>query len=233
MPRCPRRCSITGRHRSTSSAGAHRTTTAGQYLGTEEFDAALARSDASGYAPAAVILDGVMQSDGVNVLDPEHVREIHRRSQAAGALWIADEVQGGHGRTGDHMWSYQRFGITPDFVTLGKPMGNGHPVAALITRRELLHEFGDETVIFSTFGGNPVSAAAALAVLDVLEDERVLPRVVRAGEALRAAVREATTDVECVGDVRGIGLANAIENRHGSIQQAARSGDRGRACATP
>lgn len=183
----------------------------GQYLGTEEFEAALGRAEASGYAPAAVILDGVMQSDGVNVLDPEHVRAIHRRSQEAGALWIADEVQGGHGRTGEHMWSFQRFSITPDFVTLGKPMGNGHPVAALITQRELLHDFGDETVIFSTFGGNPVSAAAALAVLDVLDDERVLPRVVRAGEALRSAVREATADVECVGEVRGIGLANAIE----------------------
>ena len=72
------------------------------------------------------------------------------------------------------MWSFQRFGITPDFVTLGKPMGNGHPVAAVITRREIAARFADETVFFSTFGGNPVSAAAALAVLDVLDDERVL-----------------------------------------------------------
>jgi 4-aminobutyrate aminotransferase-like enzyme len=109
------------------------------------------------------------------------------------------------------MWSFQRFGIVPDFVTLGKPMGNGHPVAAVITRREFLEGLADETVIFSTFGGNPVSAAAALAVLDVLEDERVLPRVAATGEALRAAVRDATRDVGCVGDVRGTGLANAIE----------------------
>ncbi len=77
-------------------------------------------------------------------------------------------------------------------MTLGKPMGSGHPVAAVITRREFLEGFADETVVFSTFGGNPVSAAAGLAVLDVLEDERVLPRVVAAGEALRAAVREGT-----------------------------------------
>src|SRR4051812_1925408 len=90
-------------------------------------------------------------------------------------------------------------------------MGNGHPVAAVITRRELLEGLADETVIFSTFGGNPVSAAAALAVLDVLEDERVLPRVSVAGEALREAVRDATNDVSCVGDVRGMGLANGIE----------------------
>jgi 4-aminobutyrate aminotransferase-like enzyme len=134
-----------------------------------------------------------------------------RRTREAGALWIADEVQGGHGRTGDAMWSFQRFGIEPDFVTLGKPMGNGHPVAAVITRRDFLEDLADETVIFSTFGGNPVSAAAALAVLDVLEDERVLPRVALTGEVLREAVRDATHDVSRVGDVRGTGLANAIE----------------------
>ena len=102
-------------------------------------------------------------------------RRVVRPTHAVGGLWIADEVQGGHGRTGDAMWSFQRFGIMPDFVTLGKPMGNGHPVAAVITRREIAARFADETVFFSTFGGNPVSAAAGLAVLDVLEDEHVLP----------------------------------------------------------
>jgi 4-aminobutyrate aminotransferase-like enzyme len=139
------------------------------------------------------------------------VSDLVRRTHEAGALWIADEVQGGHGRTGEAMWSFQRLGIEPDIVTLGKPMGNGHPVAAVITRRELLEGLADETVIFSTFGGNPVSAAAALAVLDVLEDERVLPRVAATGEALRDALRDATRDAPCVGDVRGTGLANGIE----------------------
>ena len=109
------------------------------------------------------------------------------------------------------MWSFQRFGIEPDVVTLGKPMGNGHPVAAVITRRELAERFGQETVFFSTFGGNPVSAAAGLAVLDVLEDERVLPRVVAAGEALRVAIRDVATRHPAIGDVRGMGLANGIE----------------------
>ena len=183
----------------------------GKHLDSTEFGAALARLEAKGLPPAAVILDGVMQSDGVQVLTPEYVADLVRRTHEAGALWIADEVQGGHGRTGEAMWSFQRFGIDPDFVTLGKPMGNGHPVAAVITRREFLEGFADETVVFSTFGGNPVSAAAGLAVLDVLEDERVLPRVVTAGEALRAAVREATAGAPCVGEVRGVGLANAIE----------------------
>jgi 4-aminobutyrate aminotransferase-like enzyme len=124
---------------------------------------------------------------------------------------VADEVQGGHGRTGEAMWSFERFGIEPDFVTLGKPMGNGHPVAAVITRREIAERMAEHTVVFSTFGGNQVSVAAAHGVLDVIADERVLPRVVDAGEALRAAVRAVVEPFDCVGDVRGMGLANAIE----------------------
>jgi 4-aminobutyrate aminotransferase-like enzyme len=183
----------------------------GHHLDSTEFEAALARLEAKGLPPAAVILDGVMQSDGVQVLTADYVSDLARRTREAGALWIADEVQGGHGRTGEAMWSYERFGITPDFVTLGKPMGNGHPMAAVITRREYLQGFAQETVLFSTFGGNPVSAAAGLAVLDVLRDERVLPRVVTTGEALRTSIREATSNSDCLGDVRGVGLAIGLE----------------------
>jgi 4-aminobutyrate aminotransferase-like enzyme len=178
---------------------------------TSGFAAALDQLASRGVAPAMTILDGVLQSDGIYDLEPAYVRELVRLTHAAGGLWVADEVQGGHGRTGDEMWSFQRFGIEPDFVTLGKPMGNGHPVAAVITRSEIAERFAADTVFFSTFGGNQVSVAAAHAVLDVLHDERVLPRVQAAGSALRAAVRAATADVECIGDVRGMGLANAIE----------------------
>jgi 4-aminobutyrate aminotransferase-like enzyme len=182
----------------------------GLHTDASSFAAAIDRLAERGVAPAAAILDGVLQSDGVHVLDPALVQEWVRLVHAAGGLWIADEVQGGHGRSGT-MWSYEHFGIEPDFVTLGKPMGNGHPVAAVITRREIAAHFARDTVFFSTFGGNPVAAAAALAVLDVLDDERVLDRVAVAGEALRAATRLATADHECVGHVRGVGLANGIE----------------------
>jgi 4-aminobutyrate aminotransferase-like enzyme len=109
------------------------------------------------------------------------------------------------------MWSFQRFGIEPDFVTLGKPMGNGQPVGAVITRRELVERFAGDTVFFSTFGGNQVSMAASHAVLDVLADERILPRVQRTGELLREAVVAATAGNDRIGDVRGVGLANGIE----------------------
>ena len=183
----------------------------GLHLGTGDFTAALARLAGRGLAPAAVILDGVLQSDGVYDLDPAYVTELVRLTRQAGGLWIADEVQGGHGRTGEAMWSFQRFGIVPDFVTLGKPMGNGQPVGAVITRRELAERFGHQTVFFSTFGGNQVSMAASHAVLDVLADERLLPRARSSGARLRDAVRAATADCGIVGDVRGIGLANGIE----------------------
>jgi 4-aminobutyrate aminotransferase-like enzyme/Ser/Thr protein kinase RdoA (MazF antagonist) len=183
----------------------------GLHAGTEGFTAALGQLGSEGVAPAAVILDGVLQSDGVLDLEPQYVQELVRLTHRAGGLWIADEVQGGHCRTGEAMWSFQRFGIEPDLVTLGKPMGNGQPVGAVITRRELVQRFAQDTVFFSTFAGNQVSMAAAHAVLDVLDDERVMPRVQRAGSELRAAVLAATADDERVGDVRGMGLANGIE----------------------
>ena len=179
--------------------------------GSEGFVAALERLHARGLAPAVAILDGVLTSDGFFDLDPAYVQELVRLTHEAGGLWVADEVQGGHARTGDAMWSYQRFGIEPDFVTLGKPMGNGHPVAAVITRRDIAERFAQDTSFFSTFGGNPVSVAAALAVLGVLDDERVLPRVSSAGHALRSAVSGLQERYPRIGDIRGMGLANGIE----------------------
>ena len=154
---------------------------------------AIERLRRRGHAPAATILDGVVTSDGIFDLEPAYVQELVRLTREAGGLWIADEVQSGHGRTGDALWSFERVGVVPDFVTLGKPMGNGHPVAAVITRSEIVSQLVGRTSLFSTFGGNPVSAAAALAVLDVIEDERVLERVQRTGRALRDALLESTT----------------------------------------
>jgi 4-aminobutyrate aminotransferase-like enzyme/Ser/Thr protein kinase RdoA (MazF antagonist) len=183
----------------------------GTHLEASEFDGALQRLTARGVPPAAVILDGVLTSDGF--VDPgrDLATAWVERAHAAGALWIADEVQGGHGRTGKSLWSFERLGIVPDLVTLGKPMGNGHPVGAVITRREIAARFADSTVFFSTFGGNQVSAAAALAVLDVLEDERVLERVVDASTALRQAIAALIDRYAVIGEVRGTGLAIGVD----------------------
>jgi 4-aminobutyrate aminotransferase-like enzyme/Ser/Thr protein kinase RdoA (MazF antagonist) len=179
------------------------------------FEAALDGLRRGGNRPAAVILDGALTSDGYQVPDPALVRGWAEAARAAGALWIADEVQGGHGRTGTGLWSFERFGIVPDLVTLGKPMGNGHPVGAVIARRDLVRHFAEETIFFSTFGGNPVAAAASLAVLDVIADDHLIERSATIGEQLREAIRRAARDAgpagACVADVRGLGLAIGVE----------------------
>jgi 4-aminobutyrate aminotransferase-like enzyme len=176
-----------------------------------EFDGAIRDLVQSGHRPAATILDGILTSDGIVDLDPAIVAELVRLARDAGALWIADEVQGGHGRTGAALWSYQRLGIEPDFVTLGKPMGNGHPVAAVLTRREVAQQFGARGDVFSTFGGNPVSMAAALAVLQVIEDERLVEHAADVGQYLAGCLREIAGRSPGIGEVRGIGLAIGVE----------------------
>ena len=118
------------------------------------------------------------------------MQAIARATREAGGLVVADEVQAGHGRSGEHLWSFAQYGIAPDVVTLGKPMGNGYPVAAVIARQELFDRLKEETEVFSTFGGNPVAARAALAVLDVIEDERLVENAKRVGEELIAALRD-------------------------------------------
>ncbi|HTU95409.1 MAG TPA: aminotransferase class III-fold pyridoxal phosphate-dependent enzyme [Solirubrobacteraceae bacterium] len=181
-----------------------------EHLDGAGFAAAVDRLRARDCSPAAAILDGLIMSDRIDDLPAAYVQELVARTHDAGALWIADEVQAGHGRTGA-MWAFERFGVVPDFVTLGKPMGNGHPVAAVITRREIVQALAGHTVLFSTYGGNPVSAAAALAVLDVIEDERVLERVQASGRALREGLAELAGAHDAIGHVRGAGLACGVE----------------------
>jgi 4-aminobutyrate aminotransferase-like enzyme len=130
---------------------------------------------------------------------------------AAGGLFIADEVQAGFGRLGSHMWGHQKLGVVPDIVTLGKPMGNGHPLAGVIARRDLVNEFAGRNMYFNTFGGNPVSAAVGMAVLDVLEDEHLLENAAAVGSYTIAKLRELAARHELIGDVRGSGLFFAVE----------------------
>ena len=188
---------------------------------------ALERLEAAGTPAAAVILDGVLTSDGYPPLAPADAQAWLAATHDAGALWIADEVQGGHGRTGA-MWSFEGLGLVPDLITLGKPMGNGHPVGAVLTRRELAASFAAETVFFSTFGGNPVSMAASLAVLDVLEDERILERTAAVGVELRRALSDAVAGHPSVRDVRGVGLAIGVETTSGATARAVKEGLRER-----
>jgi 4-aminobutyrate aminotransferase-like enzyme/Ser/Thr protein kinase RdoA (MazF antagonist) len=170
---------------------------------------------------AATFLDGALMSDGVYVPEPAELRLVVERTHATGGLYVADEVQAGHGRLGPELWSFIRHGIAPDVVTLGKPMGNGYPVAAVVTRRELAERFPYAGDTFSTFGGNPVAAAAAIAVLDVLEDEQLPERAVAVGERLRTAI-ESLGKTEIV-EVRGSGLLAGVQLSSGEL--AARVAD--------
>jgi 4-aminobutyrate aminotransferase-like enzyme/Ser/Thr protein kinase RdoA (MazF antagonist) len=158
---------------------------------------------------AATFLDGGLTSDGIWTPSPAEVAAIVQRTHEAGGLFVADEVQAGYGRMGEHLWSFVHYGVSPDIVTLGKPMGNGYPVAAVVTRRELVERFPFAGQVFSTFGGNPVAAQAALAVLDVIEDERIVAHTERVGEGLIAALRDLPS-AEIV-DVRGRGLLVGVE----------------------
>jgi len=177
----------------------------------DDFDRALRELTESGHRPAVAILDGILTSDGIIDLEPTTAARLVQRTHEAGALWIADEVQGGYGRTGTAMWSYQRLEIEPDIVTLGKPMGNGHPVAAVITRRDLAERFSPEGEFFSTFGGNPVAMAAALAVLEVIDDHRIVDNAAKVGEYLAGRLRDVARRTLQIAEVRQIGLAIGIE----------------------
>jgi 4-aminobutyrate aminotransferase-like enzyme len=160
---------------------------------------------------AATFIDGGFTSDGILQPGGEAMAALLARTHEAGGLYVADEVQIGYGRTGEALWSFERDGITPDLVTLGKPMGNGYPVAAVITRREIADEFWATNHFFSTFGGNPVAASAALAVLDVIRDERVVERVGRVGSYLAEALRELAQTRAEIGAVRASGLMIGVE----------------------
>jgi len=171
---------------------------------------------AHGLGLAAFVADSIFASDGVfpdpaGFLAP--VREVVAR---AGGVYLADEVQPGFGRLGEAMWGFQRHGtpddpFVPDIVTIGKPMGNGMPIAATIMRPEVIAEFAQDMRYFNTFGGNAVSIAAAQAVLDVVRDEHLQDNARVAGESLRAMLRELATHHPVIDDVRGAGLFIGVE----------------------
>jgi 4-aminobutyrate aminotransferase-like enzyme len=132
-------------------------------------------------------------------------------AHGAGPLVVADEVQAGYGRTGEHLWSFVACGLRPDLVTLGKPMGNGHPVAAVIARRADVDRLAGQAEFFSTFGGNPVAAVAGLAVLDVIRDEDLIARAAEVGAHARARLEALRSKHSAIAAVRGRGLLLGVE----------------------
>lgn len=167
---------------------------------------AVASLQEAGYGVAALLLDTVFSTEGLRAVPEGYLAGAVARIRDAGGFFIGDEVQPGFGRTGGVMWGYQRHGIVPDFVTLGKPMGNGLPVAGVITRRDLLESFGKAALYFNTFGGNPVSAVAGLAVMNVLRDEDLLAYAQRLGACVKDELGTLATRHDGIQDVRGCGL---------------------------
>ena len=160
---------------------------------------------------AAIYLDPAFTADGILSPPATYLREAARRAQALGGLVVADEVQAGHGRSGTHLWSFRAAGIQPDMVVLGKPMGNGFPVAALVARSELVAAVPEETELFSTFGGNPVACAAALAVLAVIKEQDLVANAAKVGSYLRQGLLTLAARHPVIGDVRGEGLLLGAE----------------------
>jgi len=167
---------------------------------------AIAELKSRGIGLAALIIDTIFSSDGIYA-DPAGFLKgatdvVHR----AGGLLIADEVQPGFGRTAGGLWGFERHGVTPDIVTMGKPMGNGFPMGGLVTRPEFLKRFCEETGYFNTFGGNPVAAAAGHAVLQVIEDEGLVERSATVGGYFKQSLEALQGTHSEIGDVRGAGL---------------------------
>jgi 4-aminobutyrate aminotransferase-like enzyme len=142
---------------------------------------------------------------------PGYLKALFLRWQAAGGLVIADEVQTGFGRLGSHLWGFVRHGALPDLVTLGKPMGNGYPIGAVVTRAEIVEALAHQTEWFSTFGGNPVASLAALTVLGEARRQEFLARVEELGAQLGESLRALGQRHGTVGDVRQLGLLAGIE----------------------
>ena len=171
--------------------------------------AAIADLQAAGHGFASLILCPFFANEGFPDLEPGFLDPVAKVVRDAGGILIADEVQPGFGRVGSHMWGHERIGVQPDVVTIGKPMANGHPVAAVIARSEITAAFREAFGYFNTFGGNPVSCAAAMAMLDVLEDEDLVANAADVGAY--ALGRMGELQHPKIGQVRGAGLFFGME----------------------
>src|SRR6476659_2388005 len=160
---------------------------------------------------AGLIADSIFSSDGIYSGEPGFMAEAIASVRKEGGMFIADEVQPGFARTGETMWGFERHGLVPDMVVMGKPMGNGYPIGGVAVKPNLLEAFGATSGYFNTFGGNPVAAAAGLAVLETLEAENLQRNALEIGAYLLAELDVVAQRFSQVGDVRGKGLYIGVE----------------------
>ncbi len=160
---------------------------------------------------AGFIGESILSCAGQVVLPDGYLKTVYEHVRKANGVCIADEVQTGFGRVGSHFWAFETQGVIPDIVTMGKPIGNGHPLAAVVTTPEIAAVFDNGMEYFNTFGGNPVSCAIGLAVLDVIEQEGLQANALKVGNRLLAGLRGLQAKYPIVGDVRGLGLFVGLE----------------------
>ncbi len=178
-------------------------------------ETAIAELEASGHGVGALIICPYFANEGFPTLERGFLDRAIAAVRKAGGLIISDEVQPGFGRLGSHWWGHERLDFAPDIVTLGKPMANGHPVAAVVTRPEVLEAFQDVFKYFNTFGGNPVSAAAAMATLEVIEDEKLVENARDVGTYALEQLHGLAGKYDVIADVRGAGLFFGVELMQG------------------
>jgi 4-aminobutyrate aminotransferase-like enzyme len=177
----------------------------------EEVSKAILFMRRHGIKPAAFIADSIFSTDGIFAEPVGFLRKTLDVVHEAGALYIADEVQPGFGRLGSHMWGFMRHGIVPDIAVMGKPMGNGMPIAAAVMKADIQERFGRDIRYFNTFGANHISIAAASAVLDVIAEEKLMQNAATTGQYLLDGMRALQRRFDCIGDVRGAGLFLGLE----------------------
>ncbi len=161
--------------------------------------------------PAALIFESVISCGGQVELPKNFLKEAYQHVRAAGGVCIADEVQTGCGRSGEHFWAFQQYDVVPDIVTIGKPIGNGHPLGVVVTTQAMADSFKNGMEYFNTFGGNPVSCAIGMEVLRVIKDERLQQNAKEVGNYLKNGLQSLMNDFEIIGDVRGPGLFIGFE----------------------
>jgi 4-aminobutyrate aminotransferase-like enzyme len=175
---------------------------------------AIADLQRHGYQPAALIVDTIFSSDGVMPYVGPMLTAAVDLVRSAGGIFIADEVQAGFARTGDTFWGFQRHNLVPDIVTMGKPMGNGYPVAGVVVQSEVVARFGNESRYFNTFGGNSVAMAAAGSVLDVIENQGLQQNAQAVGIAFAEALRQVQSGDSRIDAIRQAGLFIGVDLVH-------------------
>jgi len=174
-------------------------------------DGAIDELAENGHRPAMMIIDSIYDGAGIHTPPAEYQQKVHAKVHAAGGLIVCDEVQSGLTRLGDNWWGFMDSGVVPDIVTMGKPMGDGHPLAVAVTTPEIAAAFARETDYFNTFGGNPVSAQAGKAVLEVVQRENLMANVKRSGDHLLEGFGKLADEHQIIGDIRGKGLFLGVE----------------------